>query len=311
MGKRFLVAVLLVAACGEGRENAPRDLAGFVPNDMATGPDLSGPVGSQEAQYVVSKLSLPTNTASFSYDLDGDGSADNRLGSIMSALSALGMNPQGNADQAVASGQLILLIEQASSDPTQQNAATAAASLLVGKATSAPKFDGTGSFMIDTSQAPADFTGSIAGGTFTSEDPATATTPVDVVLSLPLVPGMAPLPLPVTGAHMTFKRSTSGAITSGQLNGGIKKSDVDSIVLPAIADMMTTQLAISPTIAMFDTNGDGTITATELKSNALISNFVAPDVQLFTNGVFKPNPAKTTKDSLSLGIGIQGAKATF
>jgi hypothetical protein len=34
-------------------------------------------------------------------------------------------------------------------------------------------------------------------------------------------------------------------------------------------------------------------------------------VQLFQGGVYKPNPAKTTKDSLSVGFAFTAAPASF
>jgi hypothetical protein len=319
MRKSLLCFVVATMGCGGNDGLGHGDMALPPLPDLAMHsvfPDMSMPTmfgGSQQAQFSSSSMTMPTSTSKYAYDLDGDGSNDNRLGSIMSALAALGMDPQGSADAAVQSGALLLLFDESSNDPTQQTDPAASVALAMGKKPAlAPKYDGTDSFTVDTSSMPAHFEGAITGGTFDSKAVATATTPVTATLVLPLVPAQPPLVLPVTGAHLKFTRNAAGIVTGGQINGGVKKSDVDSIVLPAIAAMLTAQLPTGgATIAMFDTNMDGTITTGELMGNALISNFLSPDVQLFQGGVWGPNPAKTTKDCLSMGLGFTGATATF
>jgi hypothetical protein len=53
--------------------------------------------------------------------------------------------------------------------------------------------------------------------------------------------------------------------------------------------------------ALFDTNNDGTITAAELMSNALITTFMAGDVDVDKDGV----------KELSLGLGFTAVGATI
>jgi len=250
-----------------------------------------------------------------SFDLDGDGTADNKLGAIISGLAAVNLTPQTSADTSVAKGSLVLLMEETSTDATQQQANNAGVKLsLALAATADPKYDGTDKFMIDGGNSTAQFLGNVSAGVFTSNNPATATTPVTLNIALPLVDGQAALIIPVTAGRVTFKRGADGKITGGQINGALRKEDVDAKILPAVAMLVTAQVqapGASAAIKMFDANNDGTVTVEELKANALISNFLAPDIQLFENGVYKPNPAKTVKDSLSLGLGFTAVAATF
>jgi hypothetical protein len=57
---------------------------------------------------------------------------------------------------------------------------------------------------------------------------------------------------------------------------------------------------------------DGRIATCEVSGNSIIKNVLNPDVQMFdANGNYHPNPANTTRDSLSLGLGFTAVKATF
>jgi hypothetical protein len=271
--------------------------------------------GSAKKQFVASKVTLPKNSMSLAFDLDGDGTADNRLGNIIQAISALNLDPQSSADDAVASGSLLLLIEAQSTDASMQAASNAGAKLALGtKPATPPTFDGNDALTVSTATQPAQFYGNITAGTFVSNNPATTENPVTLTLGLPLVEGQPPLILPVTGGRITYKVGTDGKITGGQINGAVKKTDVDTVIIPAVAMLVTAELAKpdpSTALKMFDPNMDGTVTADEIKMNSLISNFLAADIQLFENGVYKPNPAKTNKDSLSLGLGFDAVAATF
>ena len=49
----------------------------------------------------------------------------------------------------------------------------------------------------------------------------------------------------------------------------------------------------------------------EVKTNGLIGQLLAPDVQVFQNGVWSPVPKGTTKDAMSVGLGFTSVKASF
>jgi hypothetical protein len=271
--------------------------------------------GTNSSKFATSSFVLPKNTMTAAWDLDGDGTADNKLGAIISGLAAVNLMPQSSADEAVMKGTLVLLMEETSTDASQQEAKNAGVKLsLAAPAASPPKYDGTDTFTAAGAITPAQFFGNITAGTYTSNNPATSKTPVTLTLALTLVAGQDALLIPVTAGRLTFKVGTDGKVTGGQINGALKKEDVDGKVLPAVAALVTAQVQdpmASAAVKMFDTNMDGTVTVEELKGNSLITNFLAPDIQLFENGVYKPNPAKTNKDSLSLGIQFTAVKAGF
>ena len=272
-------------------------------------------VGTNSAKYASSSITLPKNSMTNAFDLDGDGTPDNKLGAIISGLAAVNLMPQDSANMAVTKGSLVILLEETSADPSQQDAKNAGVKISLATAAAAPpKYDGTDTFTIDTTTSTAQFLGNVAAGTFTSNNPATTTTPVTLTIALPLVSGQAPLLIPVTAGRIQFKRGADGKITGGQVNGALKKEDVDAKVLPAVAALVTAQVMdpnASAAIKMFDINMDGTVTVDELKQNSLITNFLSPDIQLFDGTTYKPNPAKTVKDSLSLGFGFEAVGATF
>ncbi len=283
------------------------------PPDMTmAGPvlDFSVPKVADINKNVVSDLVLPKSTSEYAFDVDGNGTKDNRLGGIMQALTALGFNPQSSTSVAVLSGQTLLLFTEQSSDPTLQNAPDGMTWINSGVAPlTPPLYDGTDSFTVDNAVMPAVFGGAIANGVFTSVSPATATTPVTFTLKLALLAGQAPLVVPMTAGHVKYTRT--GTKLSGEIHGAIKKTDMDTVVLPAIAVMLTTQISTNATIGTFDTNKDGTITAAELQSNFLIANLLSPDVQMFNNGAYAPQPNGAMKDCLSFGLAFQAVGASF
>jgi len=271
--------------------------------------------GTAKSQFVAATVTLPKNATNLAFDIDGDGTADNRLGNIIQAVASLGLNPQAAADTAVTSGTLILLVEAQSTDGTQQSATNAGAKVALGnKPAAPPAYDGTDAFTIASTTTPAQFYGNITAGTFTSNNPASTTNPITLTIGLPLVENQPPLLLPITGARITYKVGADGKITGGQINGAIKKTDVDAVVIPAVGVLITAELAkpdASPALAMFDPDGDGTVTAAEIMGNQLIAGLLGPDVQMFDGTTYKPNPAKTVKDSLTLGLGFTAVKASF
>jgi hypothetical protein len=294
-----LFAVTGAVGCGGGSSN----------NNNGTTID-----GTNKTQYAANTMTLPTGPTQLAIDLNGDGMKDNRLGQIVGALTFAKIDAQSTTQLAVTKGSAVLLFDEVSTDATQQSAKNAGAQFVSGvKTMMPPNFDGHDTFV--ASGTPAQFYGNITAGTFTSDSPVTTTTPVSFTLSLPLVEGQDPLVLPITAGYITFTADASGKITGGQLNGGVKKSDIDGSIVPTVAALLTAQIKADPantTLASFDSNKDGTVTAAEVAANPTISPFLAPDVQLFdSTGAYAPNKANTTKDSLSIGIGFTAVKATW
>ena len=297
------------------------------------------PSGPNHTQLVASQILLPASRTDYAVDLNGDGRVDNQYGSIVAALTAQGIMLQQSVDAQVMNGQIILLFDEeytsASDDPC------AGATVEHGQAQVAPDFSGTGSFTGDHTNPPGDFAGTITSGTFLSTPVPTAQAPYSVTVYLPLLsfsPDTPATPVPLTGAQLELNPMTG----RGQLNGAIKKSDIDTKVIPSIATLLDQSVQMNPTssssqqtLQIFDTGGaadptgkcgsacqnpdgscatrgDGHISTCEVGTNSIIENVLAPDVDLFdANGNWAPNPANTGKDSLSVGFAVTVVSARF
>ena len=108
-------------------------------------------------------------------------------------------------------------------------------------------------------------------------------------------------------------------------------SCVQSTLVPRIAQSLTAQVQANPNSSssmqlesIFDTGGctnpdgsqasarDFTISTCEVAQNSLIQNLLAPDVQIYdSQGRYAPNPANTTRDSLSVGFAFTAVPARY
>jgi hypothetical protein len=277
---------------------------------------------------VASKISLPTQRTDFSIDLNGDGRVDNQYGNVNGALAGQNLNAQGAMNSAVASGDDLLLITQNSSDGMFQNDSCAGATIVAGvKPMVPPKFDGNDTLTVDPSVAPGMLVGPLTMGAFTSANPATLAAAPPTV-SVKLAFGLALVRVPLYGAHISINPA-GGA----QLNGAIKNSDMQTLVVPGMATGFNAFIAANPMSAtaqqllnIFDNGGkadpscgstcknldnscavahDNVISACELGTSGLIQNVLAPDVEMFAaDGSYHPNPNNTNKNAFSVGVGL-------
>jgi len=312
--------------------------------------DCTASGGTNSAQYVVNSVLVPSMSAKdYGIDLNGDTRVDNQLGQIIVTLAGQGLNVQDGVNQALMGGDLILLLKESSTDAMFQSDSCASTTLQLGQKATMPDFSGMGHFTPDGTQTPSTFNGPITGGKFNSAPPSTTTHPVTAGVTLPLVAGQAPVPIILQGAHLQFTRSGSG-LMSGALQGGIKSTDVQLHIVPAVASLLTnklqndnpqtsTDMQIS---SLFDTGGkadascpamtcknptdgdgdaarkgmcavkgDKIIDVCEVSTNGLVTNLLAPDVQLFDGTTYKPNKDNAMKDSLSVGLGFTAVGASF
>jgi hypothetical protein len=315
-------ALLFFSCGGDQFAEAPKtpDAGAGVP-DAGTDVVTCSPLASRA--FVANRVKMPASTSEFAVDLDGDGDADNRLGSLMPLVASQGIDVQAVVDADVAAGRWLLLFRQASLDPafgSDSRCASLRASL--GDARGAtPKLDGTDSFIEDRQFAGADWPGAIAAGTFTSSAPRT----IDVYLSV----GLAPLLVPVRAARITLGTSPA----RGQLNGGILQTDVTKILVPALANEWEAHVQQDPqssnSKAVLDildkgdgsggtctgqggigTPGDGHIAVCEVAASPVVQGILAPDVHLFdAAGNVAPSPTGS-KDSFSVGFEFTVVPAT-
>jgi hypothetical protein len=343
MRKHLLLVLLpLIVACGDKNAIDPHadsglpDLSVDKPIDFAVSPDLLpfGPgctvAGTHKQQFVLDAITLPQTRSDFAYDLNGDGKADNQIGNIIGALATMGnLNPQDASDQALAAGKEVMLVDEVSTDPAFASDSCAGSNLYSGK--DHPPGPGIVTYQIEPSLQAGAFTGTLTTSTFASQDSLTSG---DVQLTVRLVIlGADPVDLPLHGAHLKYKFS-GGKLVAGQLNGAATQAVVQANVIPKVAASLDASVKANPSsatsvqiLSIFDNGGgaggctnaggapgvanDGTISTCEVAMNNIIKNVLAPDVQMFQNGVYAPNPANTVKDSLSVGFGFTATPAMF
>jgi hypothetical protein len=298
-------------------------------------PECVNATSGAEAQFVADTLLVPESRSDFAYDLNGDGKLDNQLGNIIGALAQQGLKTQDSVNEALMNGSVILLMHEKGADLTNNDCASV--EIAVGNTMMMPDFTGNGMFTKNPAIGGGTLKGKITNGIFDSNPSSSATTEPKVTIQLPLVAGSDPLRLNITGAHIKFTKS-GDKVTTGQLNGGILKKDIDDVIVPNVAQLLSDRITADPNsstnmqiLSLFDNggadegcsgacknkdgscgvSGDKKIQVCEVATNSIIKNVLAPDVQLFQGGAYKPNAGNETKDSLSLGLKFTAVKAKF
>jgi hypothetical protein len=254
-------------------------------------------------------------------------------------LSTQNANPQPTADSAINSGADIMLLDAESADPTFTSDGCAATTFYNGVDMATPDFSGAGTFTVDSAVPSTFFSGPLAAAQFSSLPlPPVQRIPERLNLKLVLF-GVTPVVL--WGAHLQWTYS-GGRLATGQINGAITNHDVQYVLVPSLAAQYDQQIQNDPNSilskqleGLFDvgdsnggnctnlpgivnTNGttfgapnDGYIAVCEVADNAIIRNVLAPDVQLFQNGVYSPSAANAAKDSFSVGMAFTAVPASF
>jgi hypothetical protein len=135
---------------------------------------------------------------------------------------------------------------------------------------------------------------------------------------LSLVSGQAPSRLDLASAHVQATCDATGC--TGKLGGGIATTQVNEVLIPAMAAALQTVVDAScPTscspaatniLNLFDANNDRKVTADELRANFLIQAiFLSPDLDLLrANG--RPGH-DGVRESVSVGLGFTAKRARF
>jgi hypothetical protein len=300
---------------------------------------VSASASLDDKKFVLDTLVMPPTRSDYALDLNGDGKADNQLGNIVNVLAGRDLNPQPSVDKAIAAGSLIVLVDAKSSDPMHAADSCTTTTVGLGKSVTPPvDFSGAGTFAIDPMAQGGSFTGRITNSIFTANPSVTSTNPVTIEMKIPLVAGSDPIDLKVVAAQVKFKYEGT-KLTGGQLNGAIKVTDVNTIIVPKVAELLNHQIDTDPSgsaqvVAIFDTGGDGTgpdcpnscenpdktcgikgnhkIDVCEVATSPVIKGVLKGDVQLYdASGNYKPSAANATPDSLSIGLGFTAVKGTF
>jgi len=316
------------AALPDAPDNTP-DAADNTPD--AAIPDATPPTDGfvdptgDHTQFVANTIDVPTSASeanALGLDIDGDPMMrpDNALGQILATLTSMGADPQATIDAFVADGELLEVFDVQATDLV--SASDVGVRGFVANdgdvpANPADNFSGSEMFVIEPgtptdSLLYGDITGghlSAGGGTFP--------------LKLLVFAGTSPILVNLVGARVEAN-ITATNLSVGRLGGGITEAEIDNIVIPGLAEALNGIVAddcpggVCPPggngaqiLLLFDANSDGTITAEELRTNALIMSLLAPDVDLFDSaGNYNPR-VDGVKDSLSFGVGFTAVGAVF
>lgn len=282
---------------------------GSVPVTM----DCSDPTKCKD--FVLSDIKLPgsqSDADKYGMDLDGDGSKDNALGSILSALVQISpsLNLQSAMDSALNQGSTLIGVRVMGGDFAKAAKAAAQAWLLKAKACCTSKddvakckteaattcFSGSVEFEKTDAANNAVFAGSITDGKGKFG-------PSTLKINLPLSAGVIELNLVSAQFMGTFN---GGKIEGGVIAGGITEDELNNQVIPNVAKLLDATIKDATVSAdtktqiknLFDTNKDGSISVDEVKNNSLIQTFLQPDVTLGGKRCL----------SLGIGYGAVGAK---
>lgn len=259
--------------------------------------------------------STVAQAASYGFDLDNDVRhlPDNTIGKLFAGLSA-----QLNVDAAIAaginSGDVVtpssLRAHNLNTDPF------ASAQLYPGVPQHNPVLTGGGHFTIDsTASAGAELLGSVENGQFSGG-------PGVVPVRLGMVAGHAPIELHLLGARIAAT-CDANRCTNGKLGGAVATTEVDAVLLPALADVMQSIVAAQcpgaipascgpialTLLALLDANHDGAITVAELRQNALTQAVLLLDEDVL-NADGTPGH-DGVNESVSIGIGFTAKAAVF
>ena len=292
-------------------------------------------------KLVTDSLRLPKSSGSLSYtyDFDGNGKPENQLRNLTQALAFAGLDLQSGVDEAVAKGASLQLASVTTSDLS--SASCAGVSLMPAKPTlMLPRFDG--SDILERAMTPAaDLIGKVSAGKLTTKATKDLLPKEEARAELSLSLGRRSLTLPLRGLHMEGtleKMGTLLRIRDGVLHGVVSAMDIDTKVLPAVADQVTLMInsdPMSPTttalINLFE-NMSNAVTKTkcmkasqcchvnpttcfimpeEVKLSPL-GAVLAPDVEVFdSSGEWKPVPDGRNRNGVSLGVGFSAITASF
>ncbi len=282
-------------------------------------------------KFVVDGANVPSsNTEVNMYGLDldgdlpdGDSNVDNQLGSVLAFLGSQGFDAGEAVTEAINDGSIAILADLQT--PSFSSAAGAGLQIRLGdSATIMPTpcdtamppvcgahLMGTGMFTLAAgSPTDAIVTGSIVSGVFNGG-------PGKLALQIALTG--APININLIGAKARLSGMSADAITTGIVAGAIPKTEVDTMLIPAVATQINglvqsdcTPPLTPPACGCADGSGarlaiqlldkapvDCMVTGQEILENEALSAFFAADVTI------EGTPA------LSLGLGVSAVKATF
>ena len=269
----------------------------------------------KEYGYVTTTLALPASNPEaddYARDIDGDGDRDNRLGQLFAAFAQQGGDLRAALDAAIDRGDLLML--HSLRTPSLEKTEKASWQVLYAEPTEEPDFSGSGSFTVastgpSSKRLPAKI-----------KDGHVKTAAGSIPLQLDLGNGIFALTLK---KGKVFADCSKPSCSSGRINGAITAAQVDTRLIPELAELYSAIVAqdcpgpgpqscadgsMGKSIQnLFDEDDDLVITEDELRESSLIQAVLAPDLDLVkANG----NPGQDgVEDALSAGLGFEAVRA--
>jgi hypothetical protein len=327
------LAVLSLAACSSNDK--------IIPEGMHT-------------HYVANQVYVPTNSTQvhdYGLDLDGNGTIDNQLGSVLGTLVGYGFDIQSTINKAVAEGNIILLLDFQAKDFT--NAAAAGLQVYLGSnpmpsacnggehytcTMAMPPvcsgcqhhLDGNGMFMIDPmSPKNAALAGPVASGTFIG-GPGNLTLQIALggtdAITLNLIgartkaSGISATAIGMGGANPSGGAILAGALTADDLNNKVLPAVHNQVAPIVVRDCCGTGNMMGHTTC--DPNGTPKCGCMDGTTGKTILNFFDTDndceVSLdeiknshLISSLLAPDVTINGQMALSLGIKVTAVKGTF
>ncbi len=319
-----LLCVVPLVACGGGGDGD---------GDFTVDPN------GTDSGFVAATISVPASSGqagAFALDIDGDNDADNSLGQSLGLLGGMGIDLQGSVGDSVNAGSVIILanLKATALDNANgvgltfhlgSNPSTAPCTDPEISDTCGKHLDGATSFDVDPA-GPSDalIGGQLLGGGFETKKSGT------VRLELELVSGQPKIVINLIGARAQFSVSAAGdMLMDGILGGAITEAEAQTNILPVIVGLVRTTVMEDCTLGppmccpdgtgktlldLFDPDDEGAdcqVSAMQVENNAIVSSILSPDIDLLdASGAFNPLD-DGVDDSISLGLGFTGVKATF
>jgi len=242
---RFLTAI--VAVCGIGCAD-----------------DADAPLTGATHRYALDGIVLPMTNAeahALGTDLDGDGTVDNQLGAVISSLAGEGDVTSHSFDM-IAGGSLPSAIEIITDDLENDSS--------VGL-----------NYLGTPGASSAVLRGRFIDGWFRPDDLASTSLLGAAQLLLPVFTEADPSPVNVFALQVTLAPDGGGGFNADVFAA----VPVEPALLESVALGATQMIHSEPSdhrtfAALFDTNGDGVISADEVATNSLFVSLLSPDITI-------------------------------
>jgi len=253
------------------------------------GVDASAPPMPEELEdvrfshrYVATAVLPRVRTGEVGLDLDGDGTIDNALGALTTALHAGGFDLNALLYESIVNGRWIVLGRF-----EMDGDGSGALRIFRGITGDGPDPSGAGMHRVDGSSAVA-----VLRGTYTSSFDAELATD-SATLWAPLPSGEVALPLRAVRAEGTLTSLRS----SMQLGGLLAREDLNDLL-----GALVREFGDDPRLNALDADEDGEVTPLELRDHAVIGPLLQPDVDVDGDG---------ESDHFSVGVRIDWVRAAF